>query len=358
MATLEQTIDVNVPLHAAYSQWMRFEDYPRFMEGVVEVLKTDDAHLHWRAQRHQHEVEWDSEIVREIPDQLISWRDMHGQHRGSLGFEPLSPQQTRVRMHMEFDAMPVDKEQALTQRIAQDLARFKRMMETHEQQAQAMHIEAGTSADASASSVGKSVGQTEAERAEAAQSQSAAAASADAQGEAGAAGNETRGEARGAAQAWLRNQFASWEDPMALVRKMTDEMDQLFDRYIGRPIAARFGEGGVAGKWMPPVEIAQRDDRLVLCIDLPGIPRQDVHLLVQRDKITVEGERREQPRPPDMPGFKRSERSYGPFHRTIPLPEGVNADTARASMRDGVLEISFAMPDPVQAGGRRIDIGD
>jgi HSP20 family molecular chaperone IbpA len=328
MATLEQTIDVNVPLHAAYSQWMRFEDYPRFMEGVFEVKKTDESHLHWRAERHQHEVQWDSEITGQIPDQLISWRDSDGQHRGSLSFEPLQPEQTRLRMHMEFDAIPIDKEQALTQRIAQDLARFKRMMEAERG--------AGTNANASVNEGG----------------QTHASASAEARG---GEDSQSRAESRGP-QAWLRSQFAGWDDPMALVRKMTEEMDGLFGRYIGRPIAARFGEGGEAGKWTPPVEVAQRDDRLVICVDLPGIPRADVQLLVQRDKVVVEGERREPPARTEMPGFRRSERSYGPFHRSIPLPEGVNAETAQASMRDGVLEISFALPEPSAIGGRRIDI--
>jgi HSP20 family molecular chaperone IbpA len=323
MATLEQTIDVNVPVHAAYSQWLRFGDYPRFMEGVLEVQGTDASHLHWRAERHQQEVEWDTEFTELIPDTLIRWRDTDGRHRGSLAFEPQKPNQTRLRMRMEFDAIPIDKESALTQRIAQDLERFKRMMEAQDgsgaqQDAQNASADAHASADARA---------------------------------------ESRGEGKSGAQAWLRSQFAGWEDPMALVRKMTEEMDGLFGRYIGRPITARFGEGGVAGKWTPPVEIAQRDDRLLICIDLPGIPREDVHLLVQRDKVTVEGERREPPARPDVPGFRRSERSYGPFHRSIPLPEGVNADTAQAAMRDGVLEISFAMPDPAAVGGRRIDIG-
>jgi HSP20 family molecular chaperone IbpA len=328
MATLEQSIDVNVPLHAAYSQWTRYEDFPRFMEGVREVRRTGESQLHWRAARHDHEVEWDSEITGQIPDQLISWRDLDGQHRGSLGFEPLKPEQTRIRMRMEFDAMPIDKEQALTQRIALDLARFKEMMEEHAAQ--------GSNAE-------------QAEAAQSAQSSQSAQPSGSAGGQAGEAG-------RGGPQAWLRSQFANWEDPMALVRKMTEEMDQLFDRFIGRPISARFGEGGVAGKWMPPVEILQRNDRLVICIDLPGIVREDVQILVQRDKVSVDGERREEPRPPGMPGFRRSERSYGPFHRTVPLPEGVDPDSAQAAMRDGVLEITLRMPTPEERRGKRLDI--
>jgi len=369
MATLEQSIDVNVPAATAYALWLRAEDYPRFMEGVREVRHAGDKRLHWRAMRHEHEVEWDSEITETIPDQLIRWRDLAGQHHGSLAFEPLQAGQTRIRMRMEFDALPIDREQALTQRVAGDLDRFKRMAEQQGMPAAAgsdagadvnANAHADANADATQSPVGKTVGQTGAEReqAQASATSSAQAASGEHQeGEQDGAGR-TDGTARGGPQAWLRSQFAGWEDPMALVRKVTEEADQLFARFIGRPIAAKSGEGGEAGKWMPPVEVLQRDDRLLICVDLPGISRDSVNVEIQRDRVLVDGERKEAFVSGNAPGFRRSERSYGPFHRTVPLPEGVDPDSAQASMRDGVLEISLRMPSPAERRGKRLDIQD
>lgn len=381
MATLEQSIDVNAPAATAYALWLRPESYPRFMEGVREVSHIGDNRLHWRAVRHQHEVEWDSEITQTIPDQLIRWRDLGGQHHGSLAFEPLQAGQTRIRMRMEFDALPIDREQALTQRVAGDLDRFKRMAEqqgmpeaagsdavsgTGNASASAnayASAEAAGNADATQSPVGKTVGQTGAEREEASASASSGAQQAQAapgahrESEQDGAGR-SEGTARGGPQAWLRSQFAGWEDPMALVRKVTEEADQLFARFIGRPIAAKSGEGGEAGKWMPPVEVLQRDDRLLICIDLPGISRDSVNVEVQRDRVLVDGERKDDFASGNAPGFRRSERSYGPFHRTVPLPEGVDPDSAQASMRDGVLEISLRMPSPTERRGKRLDIQD
>jgi HSP20 family protein len=145
---------------------------------------------------------------------------------------------------------------------------------------------------------------------------------------------------------------------MALVRKVTEEADQLFARFIGRPIAAKSGEGGEAGKWMPPVEVLQRDDRLLICVDLPGISRDSVNVEIQRDRVLVDGERKDDFASGNAPGFRRSERSYGPFHRTVPLPDGVDPDSAQASMRDGVLEISLRMPSPSERRGKRLDIQD
>jgi HSP20 family molecular chaperone IbpA/ribosome-associated toxin RatA of RatAB toxin-antitoxin module len=313
MTILEQTVDVNVAPDAAYALWMRVEDYPRFMEGVTEVRRAGENRLHWRARRHDQEQEWDSEFTETVPNQLIRWRDLEGQHRGTLTFEPIAHGQTRVRMHMEFDALPVDRQQALTTRVAGDLERFRTM------------------AEASAST---SAGQGAADEAD---------------------GDARQDPSRGP-QAWLRNQFAHWDDPIALVRKVSDEVDQLFARFIGRPIAAKSGEGGQPGKWMPPVEILQRGDQLVICVDLPGISRASIDVEIQRDRVIVEGERKEAPQPPDAPGFRRSERSYGPFHRTVPLPEGVDPDSAQAAMRDGVLEITLRMPTPAERRGKRLDI--
>ena len=50
MSTIEQSIEVNVPLQTAYNQWTQFEDFPRFMEGVEEIRQLDDTHLHWVAE--------------------------------------------------------------------------------------------------------------------------------------------------------------------------------------------------------------------------------------------------------------------------------------------------------------------
>ena len=50
MTTVEETIEVNVPIGTAYNQWTQFEDFPRFMENVEEVKQLDDRRLHWVAE--------------------------------------------------------------------------------------------------------------------------------------------------------------------------------------------------------------------------------------------------------------------------------------------------------------------
>jgi uncharacterized membrane protein len=50
MSTIEESIDVDVPVHTAYNQWTQFEEFPRFMDGVESVRQLDDAHVHWVAE--------------------------------------------------------------------------------------------------------------------------------------------------------------------------------------------------------------------------------------------------------------------------------------------------------------------
>jgi HSP20 family molecular chaperone IbpA len=155
---------------------------------------------------------------------------------------------------------------------------------------------------------------------------------------------------------WLPHMLQGWEDPRVMVKKMSEEMDQLFERFIGRPMTSRFGQGGSSGKWMPPIEVVQRDNQLVICADLPGIKREQVQIEINQDNLTIEGERRDDRQSGERQGFRRSERSYGRFYRMIPLPSGVDPDSAQASMHDGVLEITIPIPARTQRRGRRIDI--
>src|SRR3569623_572520 len=105
MATIQQSIEVNVPLRTAYNQWTQFEEFPRFMEGVREVRQLDDAHLQWLAERDGREIERVTEITVQLPDRRIAWRDIgavpQGEHNsGCVSFEPLQPDKTSVLMTM------------------------------------------------------------------------------------------------------------------------------------------------------------------------------------------------------------------------------------------------------------------
>jgi uncharacterized membrane protein/general stress protein YciG len=139
-SNIEQSIDVNVPVHTAYNQWTQFEEFPRFMEGVQEVRQLDDRHLHWRANIGGKEKEWDAEITEQVPDQRIAWKNTTGAtNAGVVTFHRLNDQQTRVMLQVDYDPEGVvenlgDMIGVVSARVKGDLRRFKDFIESRGQE--------------------------------------------------------------------------------------------------------------------------------------------------------------------------------------------------------------------------------
>ena len=144
--------------------------------------------------------------------------------------------------------------------------------------------------------------------------------------------------------------------PFQLMRRMSEEMDRMFDRVLGGAAGDRgaLSPGGVAA-WSPRVEVFQKQDKFIVRAELPGISKDDVQVEIGADQLIVQGQRREE-HEEEREGFYRSERSYGSFYRAVPLPEGVIAESAEASFRDGVLEITMQAPPSEVSRTRRLEI--
>ena len=78
MTAIREAIVVDVPVPVAYGQWTRFEEFPRFMEGVTEVRQLDDKRLHWEADVAGQHAAWDAEIIDQEPDTRIAALDRRG----------------------------------------------------------------------------------------------------------------------------------------------------------------------------------------------------------------------------------------------------------------------------------------
>jgi HSP20 family protein len=159
---------------------------------------------------------------------------------------------------------------------------------------------------------------------------------------------------RGAGGSWLASPFETFD-------RMAEEMDRTFDRmfrdfgmprrsWLPRPFQSRAHEG----LWAPRIEAFQKNDRYIVRADLPGLKKDEVQVELTDEALTIRGERREE-KEEEREGYYHSEREYGQFYRSIPLPEGVITESAQASFNNGVLEISMQAP-PAETRSRRLEI--
>jgi uncharacterized membrane protein len=134
--TIEESIEVGVPVSRAYNQWTQFEDFPLFMEGVDHVQQLDDTRLHWVATIAGKTAEWDAKILEQHPDRQISWISEDGKKtRGTVTFESRGDSRTLVRLSMSYQAEgPAETLGSAagldSRRVRGDLERFKELVES------------------------------------------------------------------------------------------------------------------------------------------------------------------------------------------------------------------------------------
>jgi len=137
--------------------------------------------------------------------------------------------------------------------------------------------------------------------------------------------------------------------PFSMMRRMSEEMDRMFADF---GFARSLGEGK---GWAPAIEVAERESNYIVHAELPGLKPEEVKVDVTDDAIIIQGERKSM-RDENKGGIHRSERRYGQFYRSIPLPEGANTDQIKANFDNGVLEVTVPMPPPPQVNRRQIPI--
>lgn len=136
--------------------------------------------------------------------------------------------------------------------------------------------------------------------------------------------------------------------PFSLIRRLFDDLAQLAG--AGGPLTEL---ERLPGMFVPQVDVQQRDDRIVVHVDLPGTAPGDVQLRVEDNALIVEGERRAE-REVEDGDMVRMERIAGRFERVIPLPDGADPDSAEARIANGVLEVTIKTPH--RREGRQIEI--
>jgi HSP20 family protein len=145
---------------------------------------------------------------------------------------------------------------------------------------------------------------------------------------------------------------------MALIRyeparglgTIQNEMNRFFNSVFDTPTLAN---GAALRRWVPATDLVETETDFVLRADLPGLSESDVNIEIDDNVLTVSGERKSE-HEERKTGYHRVERSFGSFRRTLTLPEGVDAESIRATFDRGVLEVT--VPKPAQRTPRKVQI--
>ena len=137
--------------------------------------------------------------------------------------------------------------------------------------------------------------------------------------------------------------------PFHWMRRMSEEMDRVFGGFgFGR-------DQGEGFAWSPALEVVEREGRYVVRAELAGLKPEEVKVEVTDGTLVVQGERKSD-YDEKQGGYRRSEHRYGRFYRSVALPEGTDPGQVRARFENGMLQVTFPVPQQRQSDRRQIPI--
>ncbi len=141
-----------------------------------------------------------------------------------------------------------------------------------------------------------------------------------------------------------QSNFTSWPDV------------GLFSNRLSRILGNAWDTTAPTGVWIPAVDVEEAADELLLTAELPGMREEDIDVDLERNILTIRGEKREAREEADEGHrYHVRERLHGSFHRAFTLPWSVDADAIRADFDGGVLTVR--LPKAPEAKSRAIEIG-
>jgi HSP20 family protein len=143
--------------------------------------------------------------------------------------------------------------------------------------------------------------------------------------------------------------------PVRELEEMRRNLDRLFGEFAEPVTRPHIIQRGEPGNLMPSIDIYDRKGEVVVKADLPGAEKENIDLTITKDTLTIKAETKKDE------GIKREdyyvqERSSGTYLRTVQLPQDVESAEAKASFRNGVLEIAFPKKEEAKASEIKVDI--
>jgi HSP20 family protein len=318
MSRIQERFEIACPALSVYDALSQPETILGTLPGVSSIYRFDPTHYRMQVGSAGRSHPLDVEITERDPGRRLAWRCGDGRWAGSVKLQALDDEQTMVFIEVE------DREE--NQALASDNGEASSVID-----AALQHLKTALAVETSQAAKGSTrVGGDEeaihisrgAERAR--------------------NGSQQSGRAPGDAD-WQgsHSSFFKAEYPYAFMRMISREMDRWWEQLQRGAAVARRTVSNLPTGLNPPIEICERDNAVVVCADVPGMERDAVHVEVDDGLLTIRGERKTVE---EEKNVRRTERMYGAFVRRIPLPEGLDVDSARAVLRNGVLEVRIPAP--------------
>jgi HSP20 family protein len=149
--------------------------------------------------------------------------------------------------------------------------------------------------------------------------------------------------------------FVPFRSPLEGVAVLQNRLNSIFNDFANATGELQ-NESLSAGNFIPPVDIYEDANRLVLKLEVPGIPQEDLQINLENQTLTVKGERKFV-KDEKEENFHRIERRYGSFVRTFTLPSTIETESAQASYENGVLAITLPKKEAAKPKQVKIEIG-
>lgn len=143
-----------------------------------------------------------------------------------------------------------------------------------------------------------------------------------------------------------------WLSPF---EKMEDRFEDFFRRPFGMPLWSGMPRMMEEIEPTPNVDIFEEGDNIVLKSEMPGMSKEDIEVNLTDDTITLSGEKKKEEKV-EKKDYYRFERSFGSFKRSFALPSEVQSDKAKASFKNGVLEIKIPKSEEAKKKEKKIEI--
>ena len=140
------------------------------------------------------------------------------------------------------------------------------------------------------------------------------------------------------------------DSPFAMMQR---EMNKMLDSFHRNWDATMFPQ--LTASFMPRLDITEEEKTFTVTAELPGMNEKDIELSISGDALSIKGEKKEE-KDDKSKNYYYSERSYGSFMRTIPLPRQIEVDKVSANFQKGVLTITLPKSSEAVATSKKISV--